>query len=264
MIALQRQVGAAYGVAGTPRGEVVFIDKMATIVSAAYLKSSSQARPRNFLPARTPGERVADYWIACRAHSGHAIRILQARLAQPTANPARRQVPTRRSVAVITQPVLVANGDHDLTVDSSHSADLRLRRLPSPVDHLPRLRARRSVPAPRDLRAEEVLRSSPTDSTRNSQSGADSEQRSPRRISSITSSPPRPDHDRSMPWCELRPPRNWAPGGGVPVVFPFLAANSVNQIPRSLTQEAENHRAIGHRRTRRRPQWQHPHPVEDS
>ena len=33
-------------------------------------------------------------------------------------------------LSVITQPVLVANGDHDLMVDSSHSADMA-RRLPN-------------------------------------------------------------------------------------------------------------------------------------
>jgi len=33
-------------------------------------------------------------------------------------------------LSVITQPVFVANGDHDLIVDSSHSADMA-RRLPN-------------------------------------------------------------------------------------------------------------------------------------
>ena len=33
-------------------------------------------------------------------------------------------------LSVITQPVFVANGDHDLMVDSSHSADMA-RRLPN-------------------------------------------------------------------------------------------------------------------------------------
>jgi pimeloyl-ACP methyl ester carboxylesterase len=62
--------------------------------------------------------------------TGRDKRIsLQARLAQVKAiRAAGRSDPD--DLSLITQPVLVANGDHDLMVASSHSADLA-RRLPN-------------------------------------------------------------------------------------------------------------------------------------
>ncbi|MBA0047265.1 alpha/beta fold hydrolase [Mycobacteroides sp. LB1] len=121
--------------AGTgPRG-AGGIDKMATIVGIAYLKAAlTFSDPRNFLffPRTVEGKRAAsdylhrlkertlhrDKRISARARIAQLKAIRHAGLSQPD------------DLSVIAQPVLVANGDRDLMVDSSHSTDMA-RRLPN-------------------------------------------------------------------------------------------------------------------------------------
>jgi pimeloyl-ACP methyl ester carboxylesterase len=136
MIALQQpQLVRRMVLAGTgPRGGGG-IDKMATIVGAAYLKAAlTRSDPRNFLffPRTPEGKRAAtDYLnrLKERTHDRDNPISMQARIAQIKAiRHAGKSVPD--DLSVITQPVLIANGDHDLMVDSSHSADMA-RRLPN-------------------------------------------------------------------------------------------------------------------------------------
>ena len=85
-----------------------------------------------FFPRTPAGKRAAkDYFARLKERkTGRDKRIsLQARLAQVKAiRAAGRSEPD--DLSRITQPVLVANGDHDLMVASSHSADMA-RRLPN-------------------------------------------------------------------------------------------------------------------------------------
>lgn len=111
------------------------IDKMGSIVGLAYLKALlTLSDPRNFLffPRNAEGKRAAaDYLSRLKERTdGRDTRIsLQAALAQIKAiRHAGRAQPD--NLSVITQPVLVANGDDDLMVASSHSADMA-RRLPN-------------------------------------------------------------------------------------------------------------------------------------
>jgi pimeloyl-ACP methyl ester carboxylesterase len=136
MVALQRpDLVRRMVLAGTgPRGGGG-IDKMATIVGAAYLKAAlTRSDPRNFLFfPRTPGGKraAADYLgrLKERTHDLDKGISMQARIAQIQAiRHAGKSKPD--DLSVITQPVLVANGDNDLMVDSSHSADMA-RRLPN-------------------------------------------------------------------------------------------------------------------------------------
>jgi pimeloyl-ACP methyl ester carboxylesterase len=136
MVALQApELVRCMILAGTgPRGGGG-IDKMATIVGGAYLKAMlTHSDPRNFLFfPRTPEGRHAatDYLhrLKERTHSRDKKISMQARIAQLKAiRHAGQSAPD--DLSVITQPVLVANGDHDLMVDSSHSADMA-RRLPN-------------------------------------------------------------------------------------------------------------------------------------
>ena len=111
------------------------IDKMATIVGGAYLKAAlTRSDPRNFLffPRTPEGKHAAaDYLhrLKERTHNRDKKISMQARIAQLKAiRHAGQSAPD--DLSVITHPVLVANGDHDLMVDSSHSADMA-RRLPN-------------------------------------------------------------------------------------------------------------------------------------
>ena len=52
----------------------------------------------------------------------------------------------------LTQPTLIANGDNDRMVPSILSEDLHRRIKDSRADHLPRLRPRRHLPVPREVR----------------------------------------------------------------------------------------------------------------
>jgi pimeloyl-ACP methyl ester carboxylesterase len=110
------------------------IDKMATIVGGAYLKAAlTRSDPRNFLffPRTREGRHAAAEYLDGlkeRTRNRDSAISLQARIAQIKAiRHAGRSAPD--DLSVITHPVLVANGDHDLMVDSSHSADMA-RRLP--------------------------------------------------------------------------------------------------------------------------------------
>ena len=121
--------------AGTgPRGGEG-IDEMTRIAAIAYLKAALTLKdPRNFLffPRTPTGKRAAkDYLGRLKERTtGRDKRIsLQARLAQLKAiRAAGKSAPD--DLSRITQPVFVANGDHDLMVASSHSADMA-RRLPN-------------------------------------------------------------------------------------------------------------------------------------
>jgi pimeloyl-ACP methyl ester carboxylesterase len=111
------------------------IDKITRIAVIAYLKSAltlSDARNFLFFPRTTEGKRAArDYLARLQERTKDRDRSisLQARRAQLKAIMAAG-VRAPDDLSVITQPVFVANGDHDLMVDSSHSADMA-RRLPN-------------------------------------------------------------------------------------------------------------------------------------
>jgi pimeloyl-ACP methyl ester carboxylesterase len=121
--------------AGTgPRGgegidEILKIALVASLKAALTLKDS---RNYLFFPRTPAGKRAAkDYFGRLKERkTGRDKRIsLQAQLAQVKAiRAAGRSEPD--DLSRITQPVLVANGDHDLMVASSHSADMA-RRLPN-------------------------------------------------------------------------------------------------------------------------------------
>lgn len=136
MIALQQpHLARRMILAGTgPRGGGG-IDKMATIVGAAYLKAAlTRSDPRNFLffPRTPDGKRAAkDYLNRLQERTFDRDKgiSLQARIAQIAAIRHAGKCPPD-DLSVITQPVLVANGDNDLMVDSNHSADMA-RRLPN-------------------------------------------------------------------------------------------------------------------------------------
>jgi pimeloyl-ACP methyl ester carboxylesterase len=121
--------------AGTgPRGgegidEILKIALVANLKAALTLKDS---RNYLFFPRTPAGKRAAkDHFGRLKERkTGRDKRIsLQARLAQVKAiRAAGRSEPD--DLSRITQPVLVANGDHDLMVASRHSADMA-RRLPN-------------------------------------------------------------------------------------------------------------------------------------
>ena len=111
------------------------IDKMATIVGGAYLKAAltrKDARNYLFFPRTPDGKRAAAAYfdrLAERTTDRDTAISLQARLAQLRAIIAGGQA-TPDDLSAITQPVLVANGDHDVMVASEHSVDLA-NRLPN-------------------------------------------------------------------------------------------------------------------------------------
>ena len=111
------------------------IDEINRIAIIAYLKAAlTLSDPRNFLffPRSPDGKRAAqDYFSRLQERTEDRDRpiSLQARRAQLQAiKTAGLSAPD--DLSVITHPVFVANGDHDLMVDSSHSADMA-RRLPN-------------------------------------------------------------------------------------------------------------------------------------
>lgn len=111
------------------------IDKMGTIVAVAYLKALlTLSDPRNFLffPRNPEGKKAAaDYLrrLKERADNRDKRISIQAGLAQVRAiRHAGLSQPD--DLSVVTQPVFVANGDNDLMVASSLSADIA-RRLPN-------------------------------------------------------------------------------------------------------------------------------------
>jgi len=110
------------------------IDEINRIAIIAYLKAVlTLSDPRNFLffPRSPDGKRAAkDYFSRLKERTKDRDKpiSLQARRAQLKAiQTAGLSAPD--DLSVITQPVFVANGDRDLMVDSSLSADMA-RRLP--------------------------------------------------------------------------------------------------------------------------------------
>jgi pimeloyl-ACP methyl ester carboxylesterase len=111
------------------------IDQITKIAVIAYLKAGlTFSDPRNFLffPRTAAGKRAAsDYLnrLKERTHNRDKRISMQACIAQLKAiRHAGQSQPD--DLSLITQPVFVANGDHDLMVASSHSADMA-RRLPN-------------------------------------------------------------------------------------------------------------------------------------
>lgn len=111
------------------------IDEINRIAVIAYLKAAlTLSDPRNFLffPRTPEGKRAAkDYFLRLKERTEDRDKpiSLQARRAQLKAiQTAGLSAPD--DLSVIKQPVFVANGDRDLMVDSSLSADMA-RRLPN-------------------------------------------------------------------------------------------------------------------------------------
>jgi len=111
------------------------IEKITRIAATAYIKAALTLRdPRHYLFfARTPdGKRAAtDYMARLKERTEDRDKriSLHARRAQVKAiRAAGLQAP--HDLGKIRQPVFVANGDHDVMVASSHSADIA-RRIPN-------------------------------------------------------------------------------------------------------------------------------------
>jgi len=111
------------------------IEEINKVAALAYLKSAltwSDARNFLFFPRTSEGKRAArEYFAALKERTEDRDRpiSLQARRAQLAAiKTAGLSEPD--DLSRITQPVLVANGDHDLMVASHLSADMA-RRLPN-------------------------------------------------------------------------------------------------------------------------------------
>jgi pimeloyl-ACP methyl ester carboxylesterase len=111
------------------------IDQITKIAVIAYLKAGlTFSDPRNFLffPRTAEGKRAASEYLNRlkeRIQNRDKRISMQARIAQLKAiRHAGQSQPD--DLSLVTQPVFVANGDHDLMVDSSHSADMA-RRLPN-------------------------------------------------------------------------------------------------------------------------------------
>ena len=111
------------------------IEEINKVAALAYLKSAltwSDARNFLFFPRTPEGKRAArDYFAALKERTQDRDQpiSLQARRAQLEAIKAAG-LSEPDDLSLITQPVLVANGDHDLMVASSLSADMA-RRLPN-------------------------------------------------------------------------------------------------------------------------------------
>ncbi len=121
--------------AGTGPAGAGGLEKMPLIAGGAYLKALLTLRnPKHFLffPRTPNGKRAAtDYMARLKERRTDLDKrvSMQARVAQLRAIvTAGGQDPY--DLSVITQPVLVANGDHDVMVASAHSEDLA-RRIPN-------------------------------------------------------------------------------------------------------------------------------------
>ena len=136
MVALQaprlvrRMILAGTGPRGS--GDLKEINKVAV---SAYVNGALTLKdPRTFLffPRDAEGKRAAKDYLARlkeRTQDRDKRISLQARRAQLKAiRTAGASKPD--DLSLITQPVFVANGDHDLMVASSHSADMA-RRIPN-------------------------------------------------------------------------------------------------------------------------------------
>jgi pimeloyl-ACP methyl ester carboxylesterase len=111
------------------------LDAMTKVVVGAYVRSAltlKDARTFLFFPRNAEGKKASkDYFARLeeRTHGRDKRISLQARRAQVKAIRAAG-VHEPDDLSAITQPVFVANGDHDLMVASSHSADMA-RRIPN-------------------------------------------------------------------------------------------------------------------------------------
>ncbi len=121
--------------AGTgPRGGGGIEQITRTFVTAYVKAAFTRSDPRNFLffPRTPEGSRAASDYLRRleeRTHGRDKPISIQARVAQLTAI-RRAGLSAPDDLSAIIQPVLVANGDHDLMVDSSLSADMA-RRIPN-------------------------------------------------------------------------------------------------------------------------------------
>ncbi|OBB89445.1 alpha/beta fold hydrolase [Mycobacterium sp. 852002-30065_SCH5024008] len=111
------------------------IEQITKVFVIAYLKAAlTRSDPRNFLffPRTPEGKRAASDYLRRlkeRALDRDKPISVQARVAQLKAiRAAGLSAPD--DLSAITQPVLVVNGDHDLMVESSLSADMA-RRIPN-------------------------------------------------------------------------------------------------------------------------------------
>ena len=111
------------------------VEEVTKVAVLAYIKAAltwSDARNFLFFPRTPEGKRAArDYFSALKERTKDRDQAisLQARRAQLDAIKAAG-LSKPDDLSLITQPVLVANGDHDLMVASSLSADMA-RRLPN-------------------------------------------------------------------------------------------------------------------------------------
>lgn len=111
------------------------IDEIMKVAVMAYVKAAltlSDARNFLFFPRTPEGKRAAkDYFARLKERTENRDKgiSLQARRAQLKAIRAAG-LSQPDDLSVITQPVFVANGDNDLMVHSSHSADMA-RRMPN-------------------------------------------------------------------------------------------------------------------------------------
>jgi len=111
------------------------INKVTKVAVLAYIKAAltwSDARNFLFFPRTPEGKRAArDYFAALKTRTKNCDKAisLQARHAQLKAI-RHWGLSTPHDLTAIKQPVFVANGDNDLMVDSSLSADMA-RRLPN-------------------------------------------------------------------------------------------------------------------------------------
>ena len=108
------------------------IDEIRKVAALAYLKAAlTWSDPRNFLffPRTPEGKKAASAYFARLKERTQDLDkgiSLQARFAQLRAiTAAGKSQPD--DLSVIKQPVFVANGDHDIMVASSHSADMASR-----------------------------------------------------------------------------------------------------------------------------------------
>ena len=117
------------------------IDEVTKIAAIAYLKAAltlNDARAFLFFPRTPVGKAAAkDYFKRLKERTDRGKHIsVQARRAQLKAIRAWGES-APDDLSVITQPVLVANGDHDLMVQSEHSADMASRILNSTLKIYP-------------------------------------------------------------------------------------------------------------------------------
>jgi pimeloyl-ACP methyl ester carboxylesterase len=127
---VHKMILAGTGTAGA--GDLAGVTKVAVM---AYVKAALTLRdPRHFLffPRTGAGKRAAnDYMARLKERSedrDKRISPLGTRAQLKAIRAAGVQAP--HDLAKIRQPVLVANGDHDVMVASRHSADMA-RRLPN-------------------------------------------------------------------------------------------------------------------------------------